>query len=165
MQKGKTVVWGGLTNSWEKKRNKRQRKKGKIYPSEWDKALSHSTPILTPMATHSNTGSSMETGKFHGWRSLVGYSSWGCKESDTTERLHFLSFYSSFWRRRWQPTPVFLPGESHGQRGLMGYSLWGCKELDTTKQLHTHTHTSIWMQSSKEEQGKIRKPSSVINAK
>ena len=49
-----------------------------------------------------------------------------------------LSFYSSFWRRKWQPTPVFLPGESHGQRGLVAYRLWGCRELDTTKQL-THT--------------------------
>ena len=39
------------------------------------------------------------------------------------------------WRRKWQPTPVFLPGESHGQRSLVGYSPWGCKELDTTKWL------------------------------
>ena len=31
------------------------------------------------------------------------------------------------WRRAWQPTPVFLPGESHGQRSLVGYSLWGHK--------------------------------------
>ena len=30
-------------------------------------------------------------------------------------------------RRKWQPTPVFLPGESHGQRGLVGYNLWGCR--------------------------------------
>ena len=30
-------------------------------------------------------------------------------------------------RRKWQPTPVFLPGESHGQRSLAGYSPWGCK--------------------------------------
>ena len=29
------------------------------------------------------------------------------------------------WRRAWQPTPVFLPGESHGQRSLVGYSPWG----------------------------------------
>ena len=29
------------------------------------------------------------------------------------------------WRRKWQPTPVFLPGKSHGQRGLVGYSPWG----------------------------------------
>ena len=44
------------------------------------------------------------------------------------------------WRRKWQPTPVFLPGKSHGQRSLVGYSPWGRKELDTTEQLHTHTH-------------------------
>ena len=36
------------------------------------------------------------------------------------------------WRRKWQPTPVFLPGESHGQRSLAGYSPWGCKESDMT---------------------------------
>ena len=40
------------------------------------------------------------------------------------------------WRRKWQLTPVFLPGESHGQRSLARYSSWGCKELDTTE--HTH---------------------------
>ena len=43
------------------------------------------------------------------------------------------------WCRKWQPTPVFLPGESHGQRSLMGYSSWGHKETDTTEQLSTHT--------------------------
>ena len=37
------------------------------------------------------------------------------------------------WRRKWQPTPVFLPGESHGQRSLAGYSPWRSKELDTTE--------------------------------
>ena len=37
------------------------------------------------------------------------------------------------WRRGWQPTPVFLPGESHGQRSVAGYSPWGGKELDMTK--------------------------------
>ena len=33
------------------------------------------------------------------------------------------------WRRKWQPTPVFLPGESHGQRSLAGYSPWGRTEI------------------------------------
>ena len=42
------------------------------------------------------------------------------------------------WRRKWQPTPVFSPGESHGQRSLVGYSPWGHKELDRTEQLNTH---------------------------
>ena len=78
------------------------------------------TPVLLP-------------GKSHGQRSLVGYSPWGHKESDTTERLHFLSGSLAGkesackagdpgsinscvgkipWRRAWQPTPVLLPGES-----------------------------------------------------
>ena len=37
------------------------------------------------------------------------------------------------WRRKWQPTAVFLPGKSHGQRSLAGYSPWGSKESDTTE--------------------------------
>ena len=40
------------------------------------------------------------------------------------------------WRRKWQPTPVLLPGKSHGWRNLVGYSPWGSKELDMTEQLH-----------------------------
>ena len=41
------------------------------------------------------------------------------------------------WKKKWQPTSVFLPGESHGQRSLVGYSPWGCKQLDMTEQLTT----------------------------
>ena len=37
------------------------------------------------------------------------------------------------WRRKWQPTPVFLPGESQGRRSLVGCRLWGRTELDTTE--------------------------------
>ena len=37
------------------------------------------------------------------------------------------------WRRKWQPTPVFLPGIFHGQRRLAGYCMWGRKELDKTE--------------------------------
>ena len=33
------------------------------------------------------------------------------------------------WRRKWQPTPVFLPGKSHGQRSLVGFSPWGRKRV------------------------------------
>ena len=36
------------------------------------------------------------------------------------------------WRRAWQPTPEFLPGEAHGQRSLAGYSPLACKESDMT---------------------------------
>ena len=43
------------------------------------------------------------------------------------------------WRRKWQPNPVFLPGESHAQGSLGVYSPWGCKVLNTTDP-HTHAH-------------------------
>ena len=155
----------------------------------------HPTPVLLP-------------GESHGQRSLVGYSPWGHKDSDTTEQLHFhfhfhalekeMATHSSVlawripgmgepgglpsmgshrvghdwrdlaaaadshlvvrnvnrdfmapvvqmvenlhamqepwvgkipWRRAWQPTPVFLPGESHGQRSLVGYSPRGQKKV------------------------------------
>ena len=46
------------------------------------------------------------------------------------------------WRRAWQPTPVFLPGEFHGQRSLVGYSPWGQKESDMTERLGTSQHSS-----------------------
>ena len=37
------------------------------------------------------------------------------------------------WRRKWQPTPVFLPGESWGRGSLVGCRLWGSTESDTTE--------------------------------
>ena len=46
------------------------------------------------------------------------------------------------WRRKWQPTPVFLPGESRGQRSLAGYSPQGPKESDTTK-VTQHMHAQL----------------------
>ena len=42
-------------------------------------------------------------------------------------------FTSMHWRRKWQPTPVFLPGESQGWGSLVGCRLWGCTESDTTE--------------------------------
>ena len=41
--------------------------------------------------------------------------------------------YDEFWSRKWQPTPVLLPGKFHGRRSLVGYSPWGLKELDMTE--------------------------------
>ena len=48
-------------------------------------------------------------------------------------RPRFNPWVGKIWRRKWQPTPVFLPGESHGWRNLVGYSPWDHKELDTTE--------------------------------
>ena len=113
------------------------------------------------------------SGEFNGQRSLTDYSPWGYQESDTTEwlSLYFPWWYSGKefthqcrrlrfspwigkipWRRKWQPTPVFLPGKFHGQRSLEGYSPRGHKRVGhnlVTEQpymrarsrAHTHTHT------------------------
>ena len=56
------------------------------------------------------------------------------------ETLHIV-FSTNQWhegRRKWQLTPVLLPGKSHGQRSLVGYSPWGREELDTIVRLHFH---------------------------
>ena len=41
--------------------------------------------------------------------------------------------YRCYWRRQWQPTPVFLPGESQGRGSLVGCRLWGCTQSDMTE--------------------------------
>ena len=77
------------------------------------------TPVLLP-------------GKFHGQRSLVGYSPWGHRVGhDWATSLSL--FTCMHWRRKWQPTPVFLPGESQAWRVLVGCRLWGRTESDTTE--------------------------------
>ena len=91
--------------------------------------------------------------KSHGQKSLMVDSAWGHKLPDMTEHINltdkFVKLNRSYciclvanfelwvkkiaWKRTWQPTPVFLPGESHGWRSLTGYSPWGYKESDTTE--------------------------------
>ena len=78
------------------------------------------------------------------WLAAVHAKSW-TRLSDWTElnwiedrRLTYIScstllLFQPPWSRKWQPLPVFLPGEFHGQRILVGYSPWGRKELETTE--------------------------------
>ena len=81
------------------------------------------------MAPHSSTLAwkipwTEEPGRLQSMGSLrVGY--------DWASSLSLFTFMH--WRRKWQPTPVFLPGESQGQRSLVGCHLWGRTELDTTE--------------------------------
>ena len=60
--------------------------------------------------------------------------SWGCLISVDLCSVFWIrcSLQQWTWRRKWQPTPVFLPGISHGQSSLAGYSPWGHKELGRT---------------------------------
>ena len=81
------------------------------------------------MATHSSTLAwkipwTEEPGRLQSMGSLrVGH--------DWATSLSLFTFIH--WRRKWQPIPVFLPGESQGQRSLVGCRLWGRTESDTTK--------------------------------
>ena len=53
--------------------------------------------------------------------------------SKSRTRLRDFTFTFMHWRRKWQPIPVFLPGESQGQGSLVGCHLWGRTESDTIK--------------------------------
>ena len=77
-------------------------------------------------------------GESQGRRSLVGCCLWGRTESDTTEatyqqqqHAHIMSNILRKWK--WQPTPVFLPGESQGWGSLVGCHLWSRTEWDMTE--------------------------------
>ena len=91
----------------------------------------HFNALEKEMATHS----SILAWRIPGTAEPGGLPSMGSPESDTTERLHFQFSLSTFlhWRRKWQPTPVFLSGESQGRGSLVGCCLWDCTEVDTTE--------------------------------
>ena len=61
------------------------------------------------------------------WAAVHGVANSWTRLSNFTFTFHF-----HYWRRKWQPTPVFLPGESQGRRSLVGCHLWGRTELDMT---------------------------------
>ena len=57
----------------------------------------------------------------------------GVARSRTQLSNFIFTFTFTHWRRKWQPTPVFLPGESQGRGSLVGCRLWGHSESDTTE--------------------------------
>ena len=82
------------------------------------------------MSAHSGT----LPGNSRGRRSLVGCSPCGHYQSDTAERLHF-HFPFMHWRRQWQPTPVFLPGEAQGSHRVGSHRV-GHDGSDLAEQSH-----------------------------
>ena len=69
---------------------------------------------------------SMDRGAW--WAAIYGVA------QSRTQLSNFVSLFTFMhWRRNWQPTPVFLPGESQGRGKLVGFCLWGRTESDTTE--------------------------------
>ena len=58
---------------------------------------------------------------------------WAAVHGMSRNQTQLSDFTFMHWRRKWQPTPVFLPGESQGQGSLVGCRLWGLTESDTTE--------------------------------
>ena len=67
------------------------------------------------------------------WTEEPGAAVPGVAASWTRLSSFAFTFHFHHWRRRWQPTPVFLPGESQGRGSLVGCRLWGRTESDTTE--------------------------------
>ena len=86
-------------------------------------------PLEKAMATHSST----LAWKIPWTEEPGGLQSTGSLRvrQDSATSLSLFTFMH--WRRKWQPTPVFLPGESQGQRSLVGCRLWSRTESDTTE--------------------------------
>ena len=63
-----------------------------------------------------------------------GRACWAAVYGVAQSRTQLSDFTFMHWRRKWQPTPVFLPGESQGRGSLVGCRLWGRRELDTTEE-------------------------------
>ena len=67
----------------------------------------------------------------------------GVTKSRTRLSDFAFTFHFHAWRRKWQPTPVFLPGESQGRGSLVGCRLWGRTELDTTEATQQQQHCAL----------------------
>ena len=119
----KSVTYRGTFLVTQTVKNLLAMQETQIWSLGWD------DPLEKAMATHSSTLAwkipwAEEPGRLQSMGSLGVRHNW-------TTSLSLFTF--THWRRKWQPTPVFLPGESQGQGSLVGCCLWGCTESDITE--------------------------------
>ena len=111
----------GVTKSWTRLSNKHFHFHEAIGLPRWclEKAMApHSSTLAWKIPWMEEPGGLQSTGSRR-----VGH--------DRATSLSLFTFMH--WRRKWQPTPVLLPGESQGWGSLVGCRLWGCTESDTTE--------------------------------
>ena len=119
------------------------RKKGRIYlvqenvllyqvsfisPSKSNHYSSENCCVHTQGCTYKTSFPSLPYGLIS-----TGYSQWEVLTRTEQSKKNEVGQSYSYWRRKWQPTLVFLPGESQGWQSLVGCRLWGRTELDTTE--------------------------------
>ena len=108
----------GVTNSWTLLKWLSMARQGSLGMFYFYSMAPHSSTLAWKIPWMEETGRLQSKGSLR-----VGHN-W-------TTSLSLFTFMH--WRRKWQPTPVFLPGESQGWGSLVGCRLWGCTESDTTE--------------------------------
>ena len=108
----------------------------------WGSILSDKPQSLTHTHTHTRTCTPVHTHThFYGRRDMSlsltqTIRDLTCAPEFISTAFVFSPWVGKIWRRKWQPTPVFLPGKSHGRRKLVGYRFHGIAESDMTERLH-----------------------------
>ena len=100
----------------------------KQYPSEYSTQCGKHIEVKEFLLRSVRTQPHVCCGQFYYTPLKKESYSWVIKNLPAVRRSGFNSWVRKIpWRRKWQPTPVFLPGKSHGQRSLAGYRPWDCK--------------------------------------
>ena len=100
---------------------------GPIFP------LERGRPIMVEVETQSGEGDGNSLQYSCLEKPMDGGAWWATVHGVAKSQTRLSGFTFTHWRRKWQPTPVFLPGESQGRGSLVGCHLWGHTESDTTE--------------------------------
>ena len=137
------AVWGGLTNSWEKEEKLKAKDKRKDIPiwMQFQRTIRRDKKVfLSEQCKEIEESNRMGNTRdlFKKIRDTNGTFGLQCRRSGFSLWVGKIP-----WRRKWQPTPVLLPGKFYGLRSLVGYCPWDRKESDITEWLHFHFQGNI----------------------
>ena len=90
----------------------------------------------------------METQKTLNSQSSLEKEEWSWRNQPSWLQI-ILQSYNHHWEKKWQSTPLLLPGKFHGLRSLLGYSSWCHRESGTTERLHSVLKTAWYWQKNR----------------